>query len=168
MASERSLAHNWLLLALVSLVSFGGAVLYLLVGNQNSPVFLIYFVVAASLIAGVAFWWFGKHPPRMAAPGWMYLGVVLTLIVGGTFLSMIPGTRAVASWLTLAVCFALYGFLERSTVIVSAGLITCAATVAVYLAGPAQLGLILETVTGGVFAVAAVIIARAGRRAPPR
>lgn len=65
-----SVIHNWLLLALVSIVSFGGAVLYVLIPDPDSPVFLGYFVVMAALVAGVAFWWFGRRPPRLTAPGW--------------------------------------------------------------------------------------------------
>ncbi|GAA4391794.1 hypothetical protein [Brevibacterium pityocampae] len=65
--SER---NNWLLLALVALVSFGGAVLYAVVDDPDSPIYLAYFVVMAAAVAGIAFWWFGAHPPRLSGPRW--------------------------------------------------------------------------------------------------
>ncbi|QCP06323.1 hypothetical protein [Brevibacterium sp. CS2] len=130
--SER---NNWLLLALVALVSFGGAVLYAVVDDPDSPIYLAYFVVMAAAVAGVAFWWFGAHPPRLSEPRWGYLGVVVLLIAGGTLLRIVPGTRAIASWLTIGACFVLYGLLERS------------AAVAAYALDLAQLGLVLEIVT---------------------
>lgn len=155
MTTTRSVTNNWLLLALVSAVSFGGAVLYAVIRDADSPVFLLYFVVTAAAVAGIAFWWFGSNPPRLAAPGWAYLGVIALLILGGTFLGMLPGTRAIASWLTIGVCFTVYGVLERSTAITVTGAATLAAAVVGYVVDPDRLGLVLELTTGAVFAAGA-------------
>ena len=163
MTPSRSSSNNWLLLALVSVVSFGGAVLYALVDDPGSPVFLLYFVGTAAAVAGAAFWWFGAHPPRLTAPGWAYLGVIALLLLGGTFLGMLPGTRAIASWLTIGVCFTLYGLLERSAVIVGTGALTGLAALTAYLVDLEALGLVLEVTTGVLFAVGAVLLRRSGR-----
>lgn len=158
--SESSVRNNWLLLALVSAVSFGGALLYLMVGDENSPVFLIYFAVTAAVVAGVALWWYGRRPPRRSGPAAAYIGLIVLMLAGGVVLGMVPGTRAIASWLTIGVVFTLFGLLQRSAVIAGAGVVTGLTAVAVYLLEPARLGLILELATGVVFAVAAVLIRR--------
>lgn len=76
-----------------------------------------------------------------------YLGVVVLLIAGGTLLGMVPGTRAIASWLTIGACFVLDGLLERSAAIAATGGATLIAAVAAYALDLAQLGLVLEIVT---------------------
>ncbi|MEV0983377.1 hypothetical protein AB0I45_03360 [Brevibacterium sp. NPDC049920] len=161
--SER---NNWLLLALVALVSFGGAVLYAVVDDPDSPIYLAYFVVMAAAVAGVAFWWFGAHPPRLSGPRWGYLGVVVLLIAGGTLLGMVPGTRAIASWLTIGACFVLYGLLERSAAIAATGGATLIAAVAAHALDLAQLGLVLEIVTGIVFTAGAAVVGRGEQGRP--
>lgn len=157
-----SVRNNWLLLALVALVSFGGAVLYAVIDDPDSPIYLGYFVVMAAAVAGVAFWWFGAHPPRLSGPRWGYIVVVALLIVGGTLLGMIPGTRAIASWLTIGSCFLLYGLLERSAAIAATGAATAVAAIIAYTLDLARLGLVLEIITGVLFALGAMAVRRVG------
>lgn len=160
MAPQKSASNNWFLLALVAAVSFGGAVLYAVVDDPDSPVFVGYFVVMAALVAGLSFWWFGKNPPRLSGPRWGYILVVVLLLAGGTLLGMIPGTRAIASWLVIGVCFALYGLLERSVPIVAVGVATLIAAVAAYVMDLENMGLILELVTGALFTIGALAVRR--------
>lgn len=167
MTTSPSASNNWLLLALVALVSFGGAVLYAVVGDPDSPIYLGYFVVMAAAVAGIAFWWFGAHPPRLSGPRWGYIGVVVLLIAGGTVLGMIPGTRAIASWLMIGACFVLYGLLERSAAIVVSGAVTLVAAFAANAMDLDRLGLVLEIVTGFVFAVGAGVLRAQGRSTSP-
>lgn len=57
-------------------------------------------------------------------------------------------------------CFVLYGLLERSAAIAATGGATLIAAVAAYVLDLAQLGLVLEIVTGIVFTAGAAVVGR--------
>ncbi|WP_238529222.1 hypothetical protein [Dietzia alimentaria] len=153
----RDVRNNWVLLLAVALVSLGGAVVYLLAG-ENSVAIPGYFLAGAAAVAATGFWWFAEHPQALRAPAWAYTAVVVALVVGAFLAGTIPGSRSVGAWIAVGLGFVCYGALERSAVVTTAGGVAAAGGLAGIWATLPALGFWLELFTAVVFGTAAAIL----------
>jgi hypothetical protein len=160
---KNDVRNNWALLAGVSVVSFGGALTYLLFG-EISPAVGIYFVIASLSLAGFAWWWFLDHRPAMHGKAWQYILVVTGLEFGAFFAGGIEETRAIGAWLAVGIAFIFYGLLEKSRLISMSGLAAAILAGGVYLIDLPLMGFWLETLTGILFAVAAYKLKSSSRK----
>jgi len=150
----RRVENNWALLAAVSAVSFGGAVIYALAGEASAAI-PVYFVAASLAVAAFAYAWFRRHPPAVRAPAWAYVAVAIGLEVGALLGGSIESSRAVGAWVAVGVAFVVYGALERSSLISVTGAGAAALAIGGYLSQVRALGVLLEVATGVVFGLAA-------------
>ena len=146
--------HNWALLAAVSVVSFGGAIVYGVAGDRSAAI-PVYFVAASVAVGAFSYAWFRRYPPALRAPGWCYIAVVLALEIGAYLGGSIDDSRAVGAWIAVGLAFVAYGVLERSALISLTGGLAALLAVAGLWSGAPALGLLLELGTGSVFGLAA-------------
>lgn len=160
MKHDRSLGsdiNNWVLLAAVGIVSFGGALIYAIVG-ENSIFIKAYFIAGSALVAGFSSWWFAKNPPAMISPAWQYYALIAFLMIGATITGGIENSRSIGAWITVGISFIIYGILERNRHISFTGLLSSGVAIALYVCNIPNLGIVLEIITGLIFLLSALLL----------
>ncbi|MDQ0737036.1 hypothetical protein QFZ50_003499 [Arthrobacter agilis] len=114
------MSHNWLPVAGVGSLFLGGAAAALVFEGDTGRT-AVYFVVATLVLILLTTPWLLRHPPALHAGAGAYLVLGVVVELGALLGGAVEAFRGLGAWVVLGIGVAVYGYLERGRVMITAG-----------------------------------------------
>ncbi|RJT79893.1 hypothetical protein D6T63_08235 [Arthrobacter cheniae] len=155
-ASRGRVSNNWLPVVGIGALFIGGALAAVVFDGDTGRI-AVYFVVSTLVLILLTAPWLIRHPPAFSATTGAYLVLAVVVELGALLGGAVEAFRGLGAWVVLGLGLAVYGFLERGRVLVTAGVVAA-------LLGVASITVDLPWVTLALaLATAALIIFAAWR-----
>ncbi|MBW4094645.1 MAG: hypothetical protein HIU81_04245 [Acidobacteria bacterium] len=138
----------------LAVIFLSGAAVDIATRSDATAVAMAY-IVGSVLLCVVCGVWFIRNPPALRSSASAYLYTLCCLEFGALFGGAIEPLRGCGGWLLLGLGIAVYGYLERGRVIMTAGVASALAAIVAIVGNAPVLGGGMQALSALVFAVAA-------------
>lgn len=147
-------SNNWVPVAGIGALFLGGAAAALVFDGDTART-AVYFVVSTLVLIVITAPWLVRHPPAMHAGSGAYLVLAVVVELGALLGGAVEAFRGLGAWVVLGLGLAVYGYLERGRVMVTAGTGAALFGVTAIVLAHDRLTLVLALATAGLIVVAA-------------
>ncbi|MEG9246819.1 hypothetical protein V6S67_01815 [Arthrobacter sp. Soc17.1.1.1] len=153
-APRGHVSHNWLPVAGIGSLFLGGAAAALVFDGDTGRT-AVYFVVGTLVLVVLTTPWLVRNPPAMHLGAGAYLVLAVVVELGALLGGAVEAFRGLGAWVVLGIGLAVYGYLERGRVMITAGTGAALLGVVAIAVDLPRLTLVLALATAALLVVAA-------------